>query len=237
MLYDIHRIAARSDIGDKRKCQRPDRQCDVTRSAGESEPNAAETRVGGVEHQRPRDDPRSTAKQQPEHPRRCAWHEILNHPVHTDCCSRDQTASEDRNRVPVIFEVGAGDPGVAVEITALSNLGPWRPQAYADEGEQQVDDPDPKIVAGPARESRIGNGTARLPPGCRAARRRLRRPVEPPASQVSERQPHPDRRWTGPYRDGEGVRYSSNALTARSILFFRRGGVNCSVSRVTVHGS
>ena len=92
------------------------------------------------------------AQERREQPRRGVGDQILDDPVHADRRCRDQASAQDGDRVAVKLEIGVGEPRVAVEEAALAHGRPRRPQAEGHERQEQVDDPDPEIVAGVAGE-------------------------------------------------------------------------------------
>ncbi len=64
----------------------------------------------------------------------------------------DQASLEDGDRVGQVFEAGAGEMGVAVEIALGAHLGPGRIDAQGQHRQQQVHEPDAEELAGGAGE-------------------------------------------------------------------------------------
>src|SRR5690606_25576777 len=101
---------------------------------------------------------------------------------------RDDPADQDRLGAGMVVECRAREPGVAMEVALAPDLGPGRIDAEADDRQQQVDDPDPKVLAARSREddrTQPPAGTRRGAP----ARGPARKPLHPPCPGLAQEMP------------------------------------------------
>ena len=195
----------------RRDEQRQHRAIGAVERAGEAESQAAPARVGEAELHRGAQQRRKHDREDHHRHHRGAFREAscqrIAHDQHTD----EDVAAQHLERIAVEIERVAVDQRVAVEVAQPTHLGPRVVQAQRDDGQQQVDDPDPEIFAARARETNFERALeglrrrgGRRPRVLRECVHPVPRPVGAPPSCCGRNFPrarelcHDPREWVAP---------------------------------------